>query len=860
MPSISAHRKFTPCTSVIKNNHANNSISGNKKDATCLSGRIVSINQSFRTCHHSPATAAPGTALIVCDGEKLSRTVICELLTSATQHTSNAIKNRLQSLCARLENTGNDTHLTPSEEKSLLKDLYKIRTMIPDGKKDKVANAIYHLEKVVYSCLLNDTLNTYSKVYKQDITLFSNPGTAHNKNITASLQMNAGCSISNSITAIKATAQLGYTRTYTTDTDDEGIVGSTKEDKLQGSLSVDSNIICTDQITLQAGGEVTARKTVAHGVNYGGGTHEYFKEKLSHKLFTYKNKGIKDKLFAQKHSLKHHQQVAQNNQSLLAESWSTLTGKQVESKSPLPFQAAKTPKRIFGQGYTANVKASAQFSSLANAGAKIQYEFNKNEIEVNPMINIFNHVNSGNITKKQLANLHQVSKEHSKAFAAVFTKSHQLHDKTIDSKLSNADILHAVNALDETVSEYTKDLQRYSAGVPSAGKTKHAIEKQWGVKQSGRYGFLQCAEIILATLSSRLDVHSADEQALSEIRERMSLLNDKIVNPEFKHNKLKLQPLVSFNNLINISNHSHIVTAELNAQLGNNSVSGGGKVSIAVVAKHVSNPYRIRAGEHRDIEITVGANVTLANVLDNLTDKFAKEAGVALSELRSAVSAAFSSSTNVSQGMKIVVRYFSPDWSNSDNSKRNYSHQVTSLQLLTDATLSAKVTSPAAVVGGGISAGAGISNTNVVAVKIGTDTLNYLMLRYNYLANKPEEQPVWQRLIDDNRNNLQVLMKNMLTAGTNSSHELELLIREKIAATPDAEQSKIWDEYHQIRKDILSVRDDENNFQKGLDGLITLMKWHEETTNKISATALQPGNIAKMKKNIMQRALSSLTK
>ncbi|POT59490.1 hypothetical protein C3432_01850 [Citrobacter amalonaticus] len=781
-------------------------------------------------------------------------------MSSATHLVHGAAETKLASLIERINASDKGVYIDRQEAKQVLNDLYNLRKTIPDGKKNEAAKAIRYLEKLIYSCLLTENLKNYSQVYKREIETFSNPGTAQNKSVSAGVQISCGCSIADNITAIKGSGKLGYTRTCTTDTDDEGIVGFTKENKYQVTLGVNAEIGCTDEIAVQLGSEVSAKKMVSTGINYTGGAHAYCREKFSHKLFTYKNQGIRDAIFARKHTLLHHQRQAQNNQTLFEQRWGALTGKKVESKSPMPFQADVIPKRINATGYSANIRANAQFSSLASAGARLQYDFIKNAIEVDFLKNMFTHITSNKCEAQHIENLNTLSQRYSKAFSAVFNNSEQLKGKKISDTLSNDDIRHAVNSLNKTVQEYSQCVQKYCAGKNSEGKNKHTFEQAWGVKESGRYGFLQCAEVILATLATRLPSGDVADSDTAEIRQLMSQVNNKIANPEFTYDKRKLAPLLSFANVVTINNHSHTVTADLNASLGNGTIRGGGKVSLAVINKHVDNPYRIRAGEYRDIEITLTGNVTLANLLDKLTKEFASNAGVALSDLHSAVANAFSSTADASQGIKILVRYFSPDWSNGDEKKRNYTHQVTYLQSLKSANVTTNLSGTSGIVGGGISLGGGVSRTDVLAQKMGTDTLNYLMLRFNYFCGKPEEQPVWQRFVHENRSNLLSLMKNVLTPGTSSNRELDLLFKEKHDKTPESEREKLWSDYKQIRSDILSTRHDERYFDKGLAGLVTLMEWHKETTDALFRSALTPGNIAKPQKNIIRKVLSPFGK
>ncbi len=829
------------------------------KSDSLISGTLVSINQSSQSYEAASDVKTAPSSLVISDGNKLSKAAISELLSSSTNNIPAHVQERLANIAQWINETNEDAFFNQSEKKHLLKDLYQLRRDIQGAKKNDVAKAIRHLEKLIYSSLLADKLNNSSQHYLREINTFSNPGATQSKQTSVGLNINCGVSIADSIASVKGSGNVGYTRTYTTDTDDEGIVGWAKEDKYQVTLGAKVNVGCTDEISLQAGGEIAAIKTVAKGVNFGGGATDYFREKFTHKLFSYKKNGIKDMLLTRKHSMLHHQRLAQNSQPLLEQSWSALIGKKVESISPAPFQADVTPKRINGLGYTANVNASAQFSSLANAGAKLQYDFAKNDIEVDILQNMFLHITSGNGSSAHLTNLDTLSKSYAPAFKAIFNQSENLKDKSYSDSLSNEEIGEAVNVLNDTVKKYSLCVQKYSAGDASEAKMKHQLEQEWGVKQSGRYGFLQCAEVMLAKLAANLTANGQQNSDVTKIRDAMSQLNEKIVSPAFTHDIRKLKPLLSFTNLLSISNHSHTVTAELNLGLGNDTVHGGGKVSIATIHKRVNNPYRIRAGEQRDIEITLTGNITLSNLLSKLTQDIADSAGIPLSALHSSVKDAFSSTTSLSQGVKIIVRYFSPDWSVKEDGKRKYSHQVTYVQSIADSSMTTNIDSPSAIISGGINLNLGTSRTDVAVQKMGTDTLNYLMLRYNYLCDKPQDQPVWERFIQENRSNLLALMKNIGIDGTNSHQEVNSIFLEKFNKSRPLE-SIIRDKFADIMGDLSSATADEDSFDKGLTALITLMKWHKETTDMLFKTSLTPSGIAKPQLNVVQKAMSPFRK
>ena len=822
-----------------------------------FSKRLSAIQQSKSSYPTTPDTVMSDPPIVISDGENLSRTAICDLLLGAAHHVPYASNVKLLSLANRINIQDIGDAITHSEKKSLLSDLYKIRMAIPDRKKNDVANAIRYLEKLIYSSLLSDKFEHCTEKYQHDILNLSKPGTSRIKNISTNTGVSGGVSLPHSNIAIKAGAKIGFTRTYITDSDDEGTIARSKEKKFNVTLNANAVFDVNEQISAKAGGELTAKKVTSVGFNYTGGASDYYREKLSHKMFSYKKHGIRDVLTTRKHTLLDHQWKAQNTQPLLQESWNALTGRKVVSKSPIPFQADLTPKSNKSLGYSASVNANV--SALVNAGAKLQYDYTQNDIEVNLLKNIFTQIDEGSASAEHIESLHAVSEQYAKVFDAVFNNSIYLKGKSYDSTLSNDDIRHAVNSLSKTLDEYTQCVQKYSAGHSSEASRKHAFEDAWGVRESGRYGFLQGAEIMLATLASRLSVDEGPGNQNDDIPEMMRELNSKIIHPDFTYDDRKLKPLMSFSNLLSIKNYSHTLTAEAYANIGH-TVRGGGKITIALVNKHNDHPNRIRAGEQRDIEITLNGNVTLSDLTSKLTEDFANEAGIALSDLHSTLANVFDSTVDCSGGLKIIIRYLSSEWSSNTKDKLNYVHQATYVQNLKNYNLSLNSNILLAPIGIDISIGGGENLTNVIAQKMGTDTLNYLMLRYNYVKDKNDEQLAWEQFVSANKKNLLQLMKNIIEPGTNSNHETTILINEKIAKTPEPDQNTIHDMFTSIKQDFISAQQDAKNFDKALLGLMTLMDWHKETTDKLVNLTLKANGIAKPKQNTLQKAVSTFRK
>nr|WP_318383165.1 hypothetical protein [uncultured Enterobacter sp.] len=773
------------------------------------------------------ATTATET-LVINQGKEIYRDAICKMLSAASSQSEGKISARLASLVETLTLNAGHPHLDQNEKQSLVKELFILRKACSKSPDKDILAATKHLEKLIYSCLLAEKLDGVTDKYRNEITFFSQPGATKSKSGTANVQISAGSALTDKLVSLKAYGKLSYTQTRLADTDDEGIVGAEKSHKFSAALGAEAGVELSSAVEVKAGAEASAYKKLTTGVNYTGAP-DAMREKLAHKTFTYKRFHFIDALTTRKHSLVYHQARAQDSQSHLKTSWEAITQGSIESQSPTPFQATVKTKRVNGIGYSAQVKANAQVASFANAGAKVQYDYVKNDIEVDFHTDMFKSVTEGSGQQARRENLDNITGHFEKAFATLSGERMLLDNQKMRSDLSLDEIAVAVNLLDKRMSDYSLHVQRHSFGDAAATKGKHQFETEWNVKSSGRHGFLQCAEVMLATLASRLPA-GPDSAALLE---QMNKINAKITNPAFSYDKKKLMPMISFNNLLSIIKASHTVTAEVNATLGTDDVSGGGKVSVALVNMAVQNPYRIRAGVQRDVEITLTGNVTLSNVLAQITDNLVAESGISMDALRGSVSELFSASVDLSAGAKVILRYFSPDWAKKEDQPRRFTHQVTYVQTLKTASLSKNMTVPAAGVFG---AGAGLigelKTTGLAVGKMGTDTLNYLMLRYNYLKGRTEEQAVWHDLIEENRSNLVTLMKNIVTPGTNSAEELAFIYQEKMNGFAREEERETFTrQFEGVKQQIAALQTDASQFDAALNAVVTLMDWHKESTD-----------------------------
>lgn len=214
--------------------------------------------------------------------------------------------------------------------------------------------------------------------------------------------------------------------------------------------------------------------------------------------------------------------------------------------------------------------------------------------------------------------------------------------------------------------------------------------------------------------------------------------------------------------------------------------------------------------------------------------------GIPIEMLEDSVTDIFNPSLDLSAGVKVILRYFSSDWSRKNAKQPHYTHQVTYVQALKEANVSQNVNLPATAVEISTGLSGGVKKTSILSQKMGTDTLNYLMLRYNYLSDRKEEQSTWNNFINENKKNIMILMNNMSDAGKNSAHELNFILNEKIQSTDPSNHAGINEQFESIMENIRAVKEDKDKFDSALKGIEKLMDWHREETSRLSQSKLKP--------------------
>lgn len=821
-----------PAVQLLSYDNRSDTVINEKKCA--LSQNIINVRQSITSPQENLAPP-----LKINDGKNILRSEICTLLLTASDSCDETLQNKLSALVHTLQAHSESALLNSDEKESLLHNLYALRKESPASLNKDISRAIKYLEKLIYSCFLSDKFDFADKEHKEDIAFLSNPGATKSKSATVNLQGAGRIPLVSKLISLRAYGKVSYTRTHKSDIDDEGIPGRDKESKYAAALGVEARKTMPSGFDLHASAEISAYKKKSHGINYSS-ARDAIREKISTKTFTYKRLHKLDRLMVKKHSIIYHQKKAQNNQNLFNESWEKITNKKIESISPAPFQPATKTKRSGGSGYIAQVNANANFTSFANAGAKVQYEYAKNNIEVDVHINMLDTILKNKNDNSRIKDLNALAAYFEKAFIFTSKDNNIIQDGKVRSNLTVDEIHTLATSLGNMIDNYSSTVRLHDRGDSSATKRKHQLEKSCNVKTSGRYGFLQSAEVILANLASRLQDHDNQNNVESDTLALIKRINNKIINPTFSYDKQKLVPLISFNNIIAINNSSHTVSAEFEGSLANDVIKGGGKISIALTNKRVNNPYRIRAGDQRDVEITLTGHVTLTNALSQITEKLSEEAGIPIEMLQDSVTDIFNSSLDLSAGVKVILRYFSPDWSRNNAKQPHYTHQVTYVQALKEANVSQNVNLPTTAVEISTGLSGGVKKTSILSQKMGTDTLNYLMLRYNYLADRKDEQSTWNNFINENKKNIMILMNNMSDTGKNSAHELNFILNEKIQSTDPSNHAGINEQFESIMENIRAVKEDKDKFDSALKGIEKLMDWHREETSRLSQSKLKP--------------------
>lgn len=772
---------------------------------------------------------------------------------------------KLSMLKERLEKLHQEGQsVIPSQDlRKLASELYQIRDKHLDSTSE-VAQIVKMLEKHLYSCYISQNIADKRDKDSHKHLVDSRPDTSHSSKISCNFSVSGGL-VDNETAGVTVAGKLKNETSveYSRSVDDEGIVGVGREIKNKTTASLTAKINVTAALeklkivkeknsSVDLNSEISGSRTIQSKSHNYPSMYDYLDEKYANKLDSYKkHRGFSDETkdlrarLSQKlknalisvHSLRQHQAKAFNQQDILQQKLQNLTGKEIVLDYSKPFQLKKTPVDLTATEGSLNQSADLNIGGVLSIGANAKATRTKRHIDVNIQTDMVTTLHDKTLRpfyQKEIEKLAPLyTRTAQMALGEHFTSVESLFDKsaTANPDITASALNDAAQMIGSQVDEYARLVRLSDNGDREARHNKHLFEKAWGVQGKGRGGILQSAEIMLATLALPLCEKENRTAAEDQVLESINNINQKIINPDLVYDFAKLQPLVSFSRIIPIDHRVTSFEANIHAIGHVKNISVGPELGIAVTHKRVDNPYRVRCGDHIDVELKVTGSMSIENLLAKLTSTVATQVGVPAEVLQSSVLAGINSSTTeLEVGTTLLLRFFSPDWSRKEDNKPVFTHQVTRIKQKVTVSDDFSVGTGsvlASPVNVNIGAYAEKSNTKVASEHISTNTLNYMLLRYGYCRDKLDKggEQLWNDVLED-REKVVTLMHKTAEGEGQLKHELEFIINEKRQSLEEAQLPAFDAQCEKLKEDLFNATIDEDKFTTGKKALETFLDWH----------------------------------
>ena len=811
-------------------------------------------------------------SLVLSQKNEVYRDTVIDILTELGKNAPNdSAANKLSALKETLLNLAtNDQNAIPAHDlQKLASALFQIRDnhLAP---KSEIAQIVRMLEKHFYSCFISQNITDKRDKDSHKYLVDSRPDTTHSKTVATNISLSAGLIDNETMGAnigakVKNETSVAFSRSV----DDEGIVGVGREIKNKTTGSLTSKISMTELLeklhivgknntALDLTLELSGSKTIQSKSKNYPSMYDYLDEKYSQKTDSYKkhqgfdsnNKGIRTYL-AQKisqalisvHSLRHHQVNAFNQQDVLQTKLHDLTGKDISVDNSAPFQLKKTSVEV--NTIEGNLKQTADLNigGVINLGAGAGATRTKRHIDVNIQSDMVTTLSDNELREFYQTEIQKLAPLYNQtaqiALGEQYTDVASLfgNKNMVGQQITTQALENATSMINQHIDEYARVVRLSDNGDREARQTKHQIEKSWGVQGKGRNGILQSAEIMLATLTSHLYENKNNLPEADRLLQSIADVNQKIITPNMVYKSDTLQPLVSFSRIIPIDHEVTSFDANIHASAGVKNINLGAELGLAVTHKRVDNPYRVRAGDHIDVELKAKGSISVADLLTKITSTVATQVGVSVEALQSSVLAGLGTSTmKLEAGTTLLLRFFSPDWSRKEDKKPEFTHQVTRVK--NQVTLSDDISlGTGTVLASPVNVNLGLylekSDTTVVSEHIGTNTLNYLLLRYGYCRDRLEKggEQLWNDVLQD-RENVVKLMHKTANGEGQLKHELDFIINEQRKTLDEARRPMFDQECKELKQDLANATTNDSKFATGKAALETILNWHLDASGE----------------------------
>ncbi|MFS9381061.1 hypothetical protein QNN88_10230 [Citrobacter sp. ANG330] len=743
------------------------------------------------------------------------------------EHPANArLRGKIETFCNKLAESEDDD--SPLAQPELLEGAKLMRSISKnvalDDKRYKVSSKL--LSQHLHTAWIEKDIAAQREKLVKANAYLAHPGSS--TTTTYTVGGNIGTTLRHHPVDLSLQAQ--YTRSNGVDCDDDGMIETSRDNAFLGGLS--STLRAAKAITARLKGSVThTRGTKAVSFNC---MDEYIDAIGSKTRYT----SLHSRL-GKKHSVRYFQNKSYNHLDELNKLLTQHIRQPVALSGNRPHQDNTTTKRSSGTAFNGSAGMDVALSPTLTVGAAASYTHENKDIYVNLRASMVEDI----LTRPGMAFSERLEKvealyhkpmqhlgfPHDPEFHLVEGKYGYVPAQEIDPETAH----QVMNQLSGVIDIYCQAVRGHDAGHPQSTQLKHELEARWGVV--GRYGFLQGAEIMLASLADKINVSALAQEQQQEMKNRIREVENKIISPALSYDHKKLDKHVKFNNLLKVELNNKTLNMKFTVAktLGpNNGIAATGEISVTIKKNITRQPNRLRAGEYKDITFGLDVGVSLNNLPDNSLQLIANQAGIPMPLLKSAIAQNITSHVNLTAGARIMIRFFKPSSERAlvaDNS--HYAHQFTRVSAVV--TGSAGVDLSALPVG--MTSTVSQSTNRVVFESLGEKTLSYLLVRFGYdkgIWHKGGMQH-WENFAFTHKNSMTNIMKEIATPSSHLHAEANTLIEDYQRSASPEEFASLQQKLPDLYKALEHAGDDEEAFSRGIDALHTLFDLQQQETGRI---------------------------
>jgi|GEM_PF-4979728 len=673
--------------------------------------------------------------------------------------------------------------------------------------------ATHQLSRHIYNAWIENDISERREKILRDNKWLKQPG---NKCLsTASLSINAGTGGVVGLNTSMSTSRI-------VDCDDDGLVESGKDVTASGGVEAG--------VKLSAIASATGKADVSHTRNTEALSYDSLEAYVDTLCSRHRYRSLHSR-FGRNHSVKYYQNKCLNNLDPLQSEVSSKL-RAAEFSCAVPHQDAVNHKQVKATTINTTLSAKVTPAAALSAEGALNYTHENRVIDVNFMNSMVNEtlINRDPFYCDQLK---KITPHFLHAFSHVTQSDRNMYFNEAGRQvnfMSAATIEESLDRLEQDINSYCQATRAHDRGEARAANAKHQLEKCYGVKAQGRYGFFQSSEATLALLASRLKEATENNPELEKkLQERILAIDAKITAPALRYQRHKLEQAVKFTRQLNVKliNDSVKMRFTVASSLMNGAVTPSVNIEVTVKNNKTIQANRLRAGTYRDIMFDVSGSVDLANIPNHIIQAAANAAGIPAEALSSSLAQCVGTNIDLTLGGQIMIRYFRPSWKSSFSKSENiFSHQFTRLNV--NATAAAAVNT--AVLPVGVKAGVTTLKSVAAHEQLGMKTLSYILIRHGYCRDTWNSggSEIWADFLEKNRKSLTKMMFDMTVPGTTLNREVRFFLEEA-----GYDLDNLDEDMATLFADLSHAGVSQQSFTQGCKALLTLLDIQRDESGRI---------------------------